>query len=372
MMLRSLTFLLVATLAFEGVEAQVVRSGSGSLVDVTAVRDQFRADLGGGTTAGSNGSFGGVRREINWDGVPDSASQPNTFKSDFFNTNSPRGVVFTNGNGSTFGVSAKLDNPTGTPVEFADLGAEFGDLFAAFSAQRLFASFGDPVYDVVFLVPGTNRQAVVSGFGAVFTDVDLPNTSFIEYFDVEGNSLGLFHFPAANGDETFSFLGVSFPGAPQVARVRMSAGNVSLLEGSEPGGQDAAAVDDFLYGEPVEAAGALCVETPTALCLLDNRFRVEVTYNSTGGGSGTAQVQQLSADAGTLTFFRAGNREMLVKMLNGCAVNDHFWFYSAAATDVGFDITVTDTATGVQKTYTKVEGPPAPAITDSSALATCD
>jgi hypothetical protein len=37
---------------------------------ITAIRDSFRVAIGGGTTAGANGSFGGVRREINWDGVP--------------------------------------------------------------------------------------------------------------------------------------------------------------------------------------------------------------------------------------------------------------------------------------------------------------
>ena len=47
-----------------------LRSGAG-LAAATAARDQFRADIGGGTVAGANGSFGGLRREINWDGVPD-------------------------------------------------------------------------------------------------------------------------------------------------------------------------------------------------------------------------------------------------------------------------------------------------------------
>ncbi len=40
--------------------AQVVRSAAGDLATVTAARDAFRADLGGGTIAGANGSFGGV------------------------------------------------------------------------------------------------------------------------------------------------------------------------------------------------------------------------------------------------------------------------------------------------------------------------
>jgi len=32
-----------------------------------AARDQFRVDIGGGVVPSANGSFGKVRREINWD-----------------------------------------------------------------------------------------------------------------------------------------------------------------------------------------------------------------------------------------------------------------------------------------------------------------
>src|ERR1700686_4028839 len=58
--------------------AQLVRSASGTTAaSITPARDAFRTDLGGGTTAGANGSFGGLRREINWDGVPANFAAPN-------------------------------------------------------------------------------------------------------------------------------------------------------------------------------------------------------------------------------------------------------------------------------------------------------
>src|SRR3954463_6664115 len=117
-------FICVSTAVFafaSSLPAQVtVRTATGATAtDITATRDAFRTDLGGGTVAGANGSFGGVRREINWDGVPDARSDPNALPPDFFNVNSPRGVIFTTP-GSGFEVSA---NTGIAPVRFSGINA---------------------------------------------------------------------------------------------------------------------------------------------------------------------------------------------------------------------------------------------------------
>src|SRR3954447_14633263 len=78
---------------------------------ITPTRDAFREAVGGGAVAGANGSFGGVRREINWDGVPDARADPNPLPADFFNVTSPRGVVFSTP-GTGFLVSANSGLPT--------------------------------------------------------------------------------------------------------------------------------------------------------------------------------------------------------------------------------------------------------------------
>ena len=62
---------------------------------------------------------------------------------------------------------------------------------------------------------------------------------------------------------------------------------------------------------------------------------------------------------------------MLVKVLNGCALNNRYWVFAAATTDVGYTLRVTDTETGRIKTYTNQVGQAAPAITDTDAFATC-
>src|SRR5688572_26040674 len=80
---------------FFAASSQLVRSGAApDGAGITLVRDQFRTDLGGGTVGAANGSFGGLRREINWDGVPDALSSPNNLPANFFNVVSPRGVLF--------------------------------------------------------------------------------------------------------------------------------------------------------------------------------------------------------------------------------------------------------------------------------------
>src|SRR5437764_846208 len=99
-----------------------------TVAGITPTRDAFRSAIGGGTVAGANGSFGGVRREINWDGVPDALSAPNNLPANFFNVNSPRGVVFATP-GTGFQVSA---NAPGA-VEFANINPAYPSAFAPFS-----------------------------------------------------------------------------------------------------------------------------------------------------------------------------------------------------------------------------------------------
>ena len=212
--------------------------------------------------AGANGAFGGVRREINWDGTPDVFSAPSNLPADFFNVNSPRGVVFSPpGWGSLVRATAG-----GAPVEFDNIDPTYSGTFGVFSAQRLFTTLGSNIVDVNFLVPGTATAALTRGFGAVFTDVDLANTTSITYFDANGASLGTWFAQALVGSQTFSFLGVSFADAI-VGRVRIVSGNAALGAGvTDQNGlaRDLVVMDDFIYGEPAVAA---VVPEPATLLL---------------------------------------------------------------------------------------------------------
>ena len=234
----------------------VVFSSSGpNAAAIQANVDAFRAQLGGGSVAGANGSFGGVRREINWDGVPDNLSAPNNMPANFFNSNSPRGAVF-----STSGTGFQVSGNAGVaPVRFDNINPTYSSIFQTFSPQRLFTAVGSNILDVNFFVAGTNTPASVSGFGSIFTDVDL-NLTTIEFFNTSGDSLGVFTAPTANNG--LSFLGVFFNAGERIGRVRITNGNVALGPNDGPPTADVVVMDDFIYSEPA------AVPEPASLLLL--------------------------------------------------------------------------------------------------------
>ena len=114
-----------------------------------------------------------------------------------------------------------------------------------------------------------------------------------------------------------------------------------------------------------------CVPSATVLCLRDGRFRVEVVREANGESGPGKVVPFSSADSGLFSFFQVENWELLVKVLDGCAVNGHYWVYSAATTDVRYLLTVTDTKTGLIARYENQAGKPAPAKTDIEAISAC-
>ncbi|HEX9670657.1 MAG TPA: thioesterase domain-containing protein [Thermoanaerobaculia bacterium] len=135
-----------------------------------------------------------------------------------------------------------------------------------------------------------------------------------------------------------------------------------------------ASLDDgfrFLVAQRYPAASG-CVPSDTRLCLNGGRYAVEVAWRDFQGVAGQGRVVPgAAADSGLFWFFGPQNWELLVKVLDGCAVNDHVWVFAAATTTVEHTLVVTDTMTGATARYTNPAGRPAPAITDTLAFAAC-
>jgi hypothetical protein len=106
----------------------------------------------------------------------------------------------------------------------------------------------------------------------------------------------------------------------------------------------------------------------TALCLgAGGRFRVQALW-SANGASGDGQAITRGADTGEFWFFDSSNIEVIAKLLDGCALGGHFWFFAAGLTNVGVLLTVTDTATGRVREYESRGGAPFQPIQDTKAF----
>ncbi len=119
-----------------------------------------------------------------------------------------------------------------------------------------------------------------------------------------------------------------------------------------------------------------CVADATTLCLAGGsgdpaRFRVRVNWENFQGGTGAGFAVPFTPDSGFFYFFSPNNLELLVKMVRGCGTAlNAYWFFYAAASNVGLEYEVLDTTACVTKTYSNPVGTFA-SFGDINALATC-
>ena len=236
----------------------VFQAAGPDIASIQNTVEQYRIALKGNNN-GNGGSQPDGRREINWDGGGvDTTTAPVTPFNTFLNT---RGAQFTTpgtglsqappSGGPQGGLATLFNNPT------------YGGIFSTLSPKRLFTPVDSNVTEALFFVPGTNGAvaAKVSGFGAVFTDVDLPDGSGpgdkngnrqsstrIECFGTDGGLIFSSFVPASPGDASLSFFGIVFTD-PRITRVRITSGDAAPGP-NDDGTHDIVMMDDFLYGEP--------------------------------------------------------------------------------------------------------------------------
>ena len=75
----------------------------------------------------------------------------------------------------------------------------------------------------------------------------------------------------------------------------------------------------------------------------------------------------LTGDTGYFWFFDEANVELVVKVLDGTAINGHYWVFYGALSDVQYTITVTDTLSGASRTYDNPQGTLA-SVADTAAF----
>ena len=255
---------LMVSLPVRQANAQAVFQAAGpDAASIKGTVDAYRAALGDPNNGNNAGPLTSGRREINWDGgggnFTTSPFPPETPFNVFLNS---RGAQFT-----TPGTGLTQAPPVADPVLFPPGGLAglfdnptYGSsIFSTFSQERLFTPVGSRVTEGFFFVPdpaGATIRATVTGFGAVFTDVDKPNgtkqgqsSTLIAYFDADGRLLFEGRVPSSPGDGGLSFFGIVFDD-PRIARVKITTGDSKPGPDDLAGGKDIVMMDDFIYGEP--------------------------------------------------------------------------------------------------------------------------
>ncbi len=153
-----------------------------------------------------------------------------------------------------------------------------------------------------------------------------------------------------------------------VAPFSAASGDVAVLSGASPG-----LLTEFRPESVATAAASgaasetSCAASETALCLREGRYQVRADWR-VGEQSGAAKGIPRTTDTGMFWFFSPDNVELIVKVLDGCAINGHRWVLMGGLTDVVVDIAVTDSETGDTKMYTSPGGSPFPTMFDVTAF----
>jgi len=220
-----------------------------------------------------------------------------------------RGVEFE----EVYAVSGPASNVD--PSTFTTVNPGVSNQFPSFSPTKTFAMFNDNTIDFSFVLPSNHANppagAISRGFGAIFIDVETPNTTSIEYFSGT-SSLGKFFVPVGTSGQA-EFFGVLFQN-PVITNVHIELGTATLFSfdgvnvtsgpaDNPGGGNDLAVTDDFVYAEPTAVSTGININA-----MVDASFTAKVASFTDADPNG--QVSDFTAiidwgdattSAGTIT-----------------------------------------------------------------------
>jgi hypothetical protein len=238
-----------------------------------------------------------------------------------------------------------------------------------------------PVAGHVLTVPLSGGQVVppvaTASRGACRVELEYEATPFIQVPRVDlhvrcahdvGDATGAEMVLAPRGQEGTVTVDLGDGDSPIDATVELTAasqvnavfaGNwyVQVLSASHPGGEIRGQLDG-------------CIANAETLCLHDGRFAVSLRWNRETEVGDAIAVRE-TGDSGMFWFFRPSNLEALVKVLDGCDVNGHYWVFLAATTNVGYELKVVDTLFEETVTYANTRGNVAQPRLDTAAFDNC-
>jgi hypothetical protein len=111
--------------------------------------------------------------------------------------------------------------------------------------------------------------------------------------------------------------------------------------------------------------------SPNEHCLV-GRFRVRAQFRKPGQQTASpATAYPITSHTGAFWFFREGNIELLIKVLDGCPVNGRRWVFGAGLTNLEAEITTTDMVTGESFVIRNPQGVPFQPVLETQALGGC-
>ena len=144
------------------------------------------------------------------------------------------------------------------------------------------------------------------------------------------------------------------------AGLRLTSNNQSLIEewlDSDPGSNP---------GPPLGTGNPLFIGGQSA-----DQFRVTVDWLDADSNAGTGEPFELTRDTGYFYFFNADNVEVVVKVVDGCGINNRYWVFAGGLTDLEIDIIIEDTATGDRRQYNSPLGQGFQTVRDTDAFSSC-
>lgn len=146
------------------------------------------------------------------------------------------------------------------------------------------------------------------------------------------------------------------------------AGPESSSPGPFVGGREAAyfPAHDGLHGRELWAVeladlprSTSCVADAQTICLRGGRYGVSATFRNQRDPAAPARpasARALSAESGAFWFFRPDNLELMVKILDGSAINAHHWLFVSSLSDLDVELTVRDFASDATANWVTVPG----------------
>jgi hypothetical protein len=211
----------------------------------------------------------------------------------------------------------------------------------------------------VYVVGETLSTDLPGGAGATAGDGD---EGFVTRLDPTLTRLLETSYLGGSDDDFATSLAVSPPsGDILVAGGSFSSDLPGAGEGAQPAyeGGSLFGGDGFVsrLSAPLGGSRHSCEPGMDTLCLDGGRFKVRVAWRAVRQGtSGDGIAVPLTNDTGYFWFFNSANVELVVKILDARTIDERFWLFYGALSDVEYEITVTDTDTGRLRTYINPSG----------------